>query len=36
MGIGGGDVTPEVIDEILDDLLRRKTAELPVWKEVAA
>ena len=36
VGIGGGDVTPEVIDEILDDLLRRKTAEAPVWKEVAA
>lgn len=36
VGLGGGDVTPEVIDEILDDLAARKHAEDPVWKEVLA
>jgi pyruvate/2-oxoacid:ferredoxin oxidoreductase alpha subunit len=36
VGLGGGDVTPQVIDEIIDDLSRRKRAEEPIWKEVAA
>jgi pyruvate/2-oxoacid:ferredoxin oxidoreductase alpha subunit len=36
VGLGGGDVTPELIDEIINDLLARKTAAEPVWKEVLA
>ena len=36
VGLGGGDVTPEVIDEIIDDLAGREKAGEPVWKEVAA
>jgi pyruvate/2-oxoacid:ferredoxin oxidoreductase alpha subunit len=36
VGLGGGDVTPQIIEEILDDLKQRKQAEEPVWKEVAA
>ncbi|UCC28971.1 MAG: hypothetical protein JSU86_12295 [Phycisphaerales bacterium] len=36
VGLGGGDVTPEVIDEIIDDLNAREKAGEPVWKEVAA
>lgn len=36
VGLGGGDVTPKVIDEIIDDLNARKKAGEPVWKEVAA
>jgi pyruvate/2-oxoacid:ferredoxin oxidoreductase alpha subunit len=34
VGLGGGDVTPELIDEIIDDLLARPVAAEPVWKEV--
>jgi hypothetical protein len=30
-GVGGGDVTPEAIDWILDDLATRDTAGPPVW-----
>jgi pyruvate/2-oxoacid:ferredoxin oxidoreductase alpha subunit len=33
VGLGGGDVTPAIIEEILDDLLARKMAGEPVWKE---
>lgn len=36
VGIGGGDVTPAVLDSIIDDLKRRQVAVHPVWKEVAA
>jgi pyruvate/2-oxoacid:ferredoxin oxidoreductase alpha subunit len=36
VGLGGGDVTPQVISEIIDDLLARKTPAEPVWKEVPA
>ena len=36
VGLGGGDVTPKVIDEIIDDLNAREKAGEPVWKEVAA
>lgn len=36
IGLGGGDVTPQFIDEVIDDLQRRETASDPVWKEVAA
>lgn len=31
VGIGGGDVTPEVVDGVLDDLARRSEAGPPVW-----
>jgi pyruvate ferredoxin oxidoreductase alpha subunit/2-oxoisovalerate ferredoxin oxidoreductase alpha subunit len=36
VGLGGGDVTPEIIEELFDDLLRRPAAGEPVWKEIAA
>lgn len=36
VGLGGGDVTPKFIDEILDDLADRDEAVEPIWKEVAA
>jgi pyruvate/2-oxoacid:ferredoxin oxidoreductase alpha subunit len=36
VGLGGGDVTPELIDEIVDDLAARKRAAEPIWKEVPA
>jgi pyruvate/2-oxoacid:ferredoxin oxidoreductase alpha subunit len=36
VGPGGGDVTPSVIEEILDDLSVRDREAEPVWKEVAA
>lgn len=34
VGLCGGDVTPEVLDEIVSDLCERFTADEPVWKEV--
>lgn len=34
VGLGGGDVTPEVIEAILDDLAARETAADPVWVEL--
>lgn len=36
VGLGGGDVTPRVIDEIIDDLTTRTESAAPVWKETAA
>ncbi|MCH7871125.1 MAG: hypothetical protein IID33_05440 [Planctomycetes bacterium] len=36
VGLGGGDVTPEALHEIVDDLLQRECSGDPVWKEVAA
>lgn len=36
VGLGGGDVTPKMINEIVDDLAARKKAVEPIWKEVAA
>jgi pyruvate/2-oxoacid:ferredoxin oxidoreductase alpha subunit len=36
VGLGGGDVTTRIIDEIIDDLAGREEAGEPVWKEVAA
>ncbi len=36
VGLGGGDVTPALIDEIIDDLTARKTADDPIFKEVPA
>jgi len=35
VGLGGGDVTPAVMDEIFDDLASRSSSDEPVWKEVA-
>ena len=34
LGLGGGDIRPEHIDEILEDLLGRERAEAPMIKEV--
>jgi len=36
VGLGGGDVTPENINAIIDDLNRRTTASEPEWKDNAA
>ncbi len=36
VGLGGGDVTPAVIESILDDLNHRTASSPPVWREVAA
>lgn len=36
VGLGGGDVTEQVIDEIIDDLVGRSASEAPVWKEMSA
>ena len=35
VGVGGTDVTPQMIDELIDDLLRREKAGEPMWKEGA-
>lgn len=35
VGLGGGDVTPEVLGNIADDLRTRKTVGEPIWQEVA-
>jgi pyruvate/2-oxoacid:ferredoxin oxidoreductase alpha subunit len=35
VGIGGGDVTPAVLDTIIDDVGSRTAAGEPVWQEVA-
>jgi len=35
VGIGGGDVTPEVLERIIDDLNGRDAAAEPLWQEVA-
>jgi len=34
LGIGGGDVTPETVDRIIDDLEAREKAGPPVWADV--
>ncbi len=36
VGLGGGDVTPKIIEEILEDLEAREQEVEPIWKEVAA
>ena len=36
IGLGGGDVTPKIIEEVLDDLAGRDESGEPIWKEVAA
>lgn len=35
VGVGGGDVTPELVDSILDDLGGRETSGPPHWADVA-
>jgi pyruvate/2-oxoacid:ferredoxin oxidoreductase alpha subunit len=35
VGLGGGDVQPKHLNEIIDDLLAREHAGDPAWKEVA-
>ena len=35
VGLGGGDVTPQIIHGIADDLAARERSHAPVWKEVA-
>jgi len=35
VGLGGGDVTPENINAIIDDLSRRETASEPEWKDTS-
>ena len=35
VGLGGGDVTPENINAIIDDLSRRETASDPEWKDTS-
>ena len=34
VGIGGGDVTPEIVDGVLDDLASRTEAGPPVWSGI--
>ncbi|MCB9853659.1 MAG: pyruvate ferredoxin oxidoreductase [Phycisphaerales bacterium] len=36
VGLGGGDVTPDVVNRIIDDLVKRETSAEPVWEEVTA
>ncbi len=36
IGLGGGDVTPEVIDGVFEDLTGRKRANEPIWQEAMA
>jgi pyruvate/2-oxoacid:ferredoxin oxidoreductase alpha subunit len=36
VGLGGGDVTPENINAIIDDMNQRTTASDPEWKDVTA
>jgi pyruvate/2-oxoacid:ferredoxin oxidoreductase alpha subunit len=36
VGLGGGDVTPAVIERIVDDLTARNESQEPIWEEVAA
>jgi len=33
-GVCGGDVTPDMVNEVIDDLNERTTAERPVWKGI--
>ena len=35
VGLGGGDVTPAVIEEVFDELATREKADEPIWKEAA-
>lgn len=35
LGVGGGDVTPERIDQVVDDLLARDHPDRPVWADAA-
>jgi pyruvate/2-oxoacid:ferredoxin oxidoreductase alpha subunit len=35
VGLGGGDVTPENVNAIIDDLNRRESASTPEWKDTS-
>lgn len=35
VGVGGGDVTPALVDRVLDDLLGRSAAGPPVWADAS-
>jgi len=35
VGLGGGDVTPEILDGIIDDLSHREHESEPLWQEVS-
>jgi pyruvate/2-oxoacid:ferredoxin oxidoreductase alpha subunit len=35
LGIGGGDVTPETVDKLVDDLGAREKADAPIWIDMA-
>ena len=35
-GVGGGDVTPDMVNEVIDDLLGREVATRPIWKGLTA
>jgi pyruvate/2-oxoacid:ferredoxin oxidoreductase alpha subunit len=35
LGVGGGDVTPDLIERVVDDLLARPGADGPVWADLA-
>jgi pyruvate/2-oxoacid:ferredoxin oxidoreductase alpha subunit len=35
-GVGGGDAVPEMVQEVVDDLLQRCSAGAPVWKGIEA
>lgn len=36
IGVGGGDVTPELVDKTLDDLAARESAGAPEWADLAS
>jgi pyruvate/2-oxoacid:ferredoxin oxidoreductase alpha subunit len=36
IGLGGGDVTPHMIDRVIDDLVGQTAAVEPIWQEVVA
>jgi pyruvate/2-oxoacid:ferredoxin oxidoreductase alpha subunit len=36
VGVGGGDVTPGLVDWVFDDLVRRECSVDPIWKETSA
>ncbi|MBT8403971.1 MAG: pyruvate ferredoxin oxidoreductase [Gemmatimonadetes bacterium] len=35
LGVGGGDVTPDLIERIVDDLMARADGDAPVWADLA-
>ena len=35
VGVGGGDVVPETVREVVDDLGKRDAVASPIWKGIA-